>query len=76
MDVNEYVILSNIILRHKYSKGTSCNNKGNGCKWTWETTEHYSKTQNKVKEQFVVRKDMDVIEHERLSKITLIGKLK
>ena len=32
-------------------------------------------TQNKVKEQLVVRKDMDVNEHERLSNITLRHKL-
>jgi hypothetical protein len=34
------------------------------------------KTQIKVKEQFVVRKDIDVNEHERLSNITLRHKLK
>ena len=33
-------------------------------------------TQIKVKEQLVVRKDMDVNEHERLSNITLRYKLK
>jgi hypothetical protein len=33
-------------------------------------------TQIKVKEQLVVRKDMDVKEHERLSNITLRHKLK
>ena len=33
-------------------------------------------TQIKVKEQLVVRKDMDVNEHERLSNITLRHKLK
>ena len=32
--------------------------------------------QKKVKEQLVVRKDMDVNEHERLSNITLRHKLK
>jgi hypothetical protein len=32
-------------------------------------------TQIKVKEQLVVRKDMDVNEHERLSNITLRHKL-
>jgi hypothetical protein len=31
---------------------------------------------HKLKEQFVVRKDMDVNEHERLSNITLRHKLK
>ena len=35
-----------------------------------------TKTQIKVKEQLVVRKDMDVNEHERLSNITLRHKLK
>jgi hypothetical protein len=33
-------------------------------------------TQIKVKEQLVVRKDIDVNEHERLSNITLRHKLK
>jgi hypothetical protein len=33
-------------------------------------------TQIKVKQQLVVRKDMDVNEHERLSTITLRHKLK
>ena len=33
-------------------------------------------TQIKVKEQRVVRKDMDINEHERLSNITLRHKLK
>ena len=36
----------------------------------------YTLTQIKVKEQLVVRKDMDVNEHERLSNITLRHKLK
>ena len=40
-----------------------CSKKGYGCKWT-------------VKEQLVVRKDMDVNEHEILSNITLGNKLK
>ena len=40
------------------------------------TIQHYTKTQIKVKEQLVVRKDMDVNEHERLSNITLRHKLK
>jgi hypothetical protein len=34
------------------------------------------KTQIKVKEQFVVRKNMDVNEHERLSNITLETQIK
>jgi uncharacterized membrane protein len=37
---------------------------------------NYTWTQIKVKKQFVVRKDMDVNEHERLSNITLGHKLK
>ena len=36
------------------------------------TIQRYTWTQIKVKEQFVVRKDMDVNEHERLSNFTLI----
>ena len=55
---------------NKY-KGTPCSKKGYGCKWTWGTIQHYTKTQIKVKGQLVVRKDMDVNEHERLSNITL-----
>ena len=38
--------------------------------------QHYTQTQIKVKEQLVVRKDMDVNEHERLSNITLRHTLK
>ena len=41
-----------------------------------ETIQHYTQTQIKVKKQLVVRKDMDVNEHERLSNITLEHKLK
>ena len=37
---------------------------------------YYTQTQIKVKKQLVVRKDMDVNEHERLSNITLRHKLK
>jgi 2-methylaconitate cis-trans-isomerase PrpF len=37
---------------------------------TRETTQHYTYTQIKVKEQLVLRKDMDVNEHERLPNIT------
>ena len=36
----------------------------------------YTQTQIKVKEQLVVRQDMDVNEHERLFNITLRHKLK
>jgi len=39
-------------------------------------SQHYTQTQIKVKKQLVVRKDMDVNEHERLSNITLRHKLK
>ena len=41
-----------------------------------ETIQPYTQTQIKLKEQFVVRKDIDVNEHERLSNITLRLKLK
>ena len=41
-----------------------------------ETTQHYTQTQVKVKEQLVVRKDMDLNEHERLSNITLRHQVK
>ena len=41
-----------------------------------ETIKHYTQTQIKVNEQLVVRKDMDVNEHERLFNITLGHKLK
>ena len=37
---------------------------------------HYTQTQIKVKEQLVVRKDMDVNEHERLSNLTLKTQIK
>ena len=60
----------------KSSKGTACSKKGYGCKYTWETIQHYTLTQNQVKEQLVVRKDMDVNKHERLSNITLWHKIK
>jgi hypothetical protein len=39
-------------------------------KRTWKPIIVYTWTQIKVKEQLVVRKDMDVNEHERLSNIT------
>jgi hypothetical protein len=50
--------------------------KGYGCKWKWETIQFYTWTQIKVKEQLLVRKDMDVNEHERLTNITLRYKIK
>ena len=40
------------------------------------TIQHYTWTQIKVKDLLVVRKDMDVNNHERLSNITLRHKLK
>ena len=46
------------------------------CKGTAILHNFTLKTQIKVKEQLVVRKDMDVNEHERLSNITLRHKLK
>ena len=68
--------LSNITLGHKFSKGTACSKKGYGCRWTWETNQHYTRTQIQVKEQLVVRKDVDVNEHERLSNIIAGHKFK
>ena len=59
-----------------WSKGTACSKKEYGCKWTWETIQHYTRTQIQKKEQLVVRKNMDVNEHERLSNIILGHKLK
>jgi hypothetical protein len=41
-----------------------------------ETIQHYTSTQIKMKEQLIVRKDMDVNEHEKPSNITLRHKLK
>ena len=58
------------------SKETACNTIGNAYKWTRKTTQHYTYTQMKVKEQLVVRKAIDVNEHESLSNITLRYKLK
>ena len=52
------------------SNGTDCSKKEYGCDWTWETIQHYTQTQIEVKEQFVVRQNMDVNEHERLSNVT------
>jgi len=34
-----------------YCKGTACNRKGYGCKWTWETVKHNTWTQIIVREQ-------------------------
>ena len=41
-----------------------------------ETIQHYTYTQIKVEEQLVVRNDMDINEHERLSNIALRHRLK
>ena len=41
-----------------------------------KTIQHYTQTQIKVKEELVVRNDMDVDEHDRLSNITVRHKLK
>ena len=41
-----------------------------------ERLSNFTLRQIKVKEQFVVRKDMNVNEHERLSNLTLRHKLK
>ena len=77
MDVNEHERLyQTLYLDTNWSKGTACSKKEYGCKWTWETIQHYTRTQIQVKEQLVVRKDMDVNEHERLSNITLGHKFK
>jgi hypothetical protein len=53
------------------SKETACSKKSYGSKWTRETNRHYTLTSIKVKKQLVVRNHMDLIEHERLSHITL-----
>jgi hypothetical protein len=58
------------------SKATACSKKGYGCKWTWKTIQHYTRTHIQVKEQLVVRQDMDVNEHERLSNNILGHKFK
>ena len=52
------------------SNGTAGSKKEYGCDWTWETIQHYTQTQIEVKEQFIVRQNMDVNEHERLSNVT------
>ena len=60
-------------LNTNQSKGIACSNKVNEHEILSYAT---LKTQIKVKEQFIVRKDMDVNEHERLTNITLGHKLK
>jgi hypothetical protein len=73
MNIRDYPTLH---LYTNQSKGTAGIKKGYGCKWTWGTTQHYTYTQIKVKEQLVLRKDMDVNVHEGLPNITLIHKSK
>jgi hypothetical protein len=65
-----------LYLHTNESRGTACGNKEYGCKWTRETTQHYTWTQFKAKDQLVVIKNMDVNEHESLPNITLGHKLK
>jgi hypothetical protein len=57
-------------------KGAACNKKGYGCRWKWDTIEHFTKTQIRLKEQLVVRNDMGVDDHKTLSNITLRHKNK
>ena len=45
-------------------------------KRTWETIQHYIQTLIEVKQQLVIRKNMDVYEHERLYNITFRNRLK
>ena len=48
MNMRDYPTLH---LDTNWSKGTACSKKGYGCKWTWDTIQHYTQTQTKVKEQ-------------------------
>jgi hypothetical protein len=73
MNKRDYLTLH---LDRTYSKGTYCSKKGFRCKWKREAVKHYTYIQIKVKEQRVVRKDLDVNEKERLSNITHRHKLK
>ena len=54
---------------------TTLHSDTNWSQETWETIQHYTHTQIEVKEQLVVRKNMDVTEHERLYNITLRHRL-
>jgi hypothetical protein len=47
-----------------WSERIACSKKEYGCKWRWETIQHYTQTQIEVKE------------HERLYNITLRHRLK
>jgi hypothetical protein len=68
MNMTDYPSLH---LYTNYSKGTACSKKGYWCRWTWLTIRHYTYTQIIVKEQLVVRKDIDLDEHDWLFNITL-----
>ena len=59
-----------------WSKATACSKKEYGCDWIWKTIQHYTQTQIEVKQQLVVKKNMDVTKHERLSNITVRHRLK
>jgi len=39
MDMRDY---STLHLDIQSSKGTACSKKRYGCKWTWETIQHYT----------------------------------
>jgi hypothetical protein len=47
--ITVYIISPRILF--SCSKGTACNRKGYGCKWTWETIKHNTWTQIIVREQ-------------------------
>jgi phage-related minor tail protein len=55
---------------------TTLHSETDWSKGTWETIQHYTKTQIEVMEQLVVRTNMDVTEHEGLYNITLRHRLK
>jgi hypothetical protein len=42
MGVNENENYRPLHLDTNLSKGTVCSKKGYGCKWTWDTIEHYT----------------------------------
>jgi hypothetical protein len=67
---------STLHLDTHYSKGTACSKKWYEFKWTGETIQHYTWTHIKVKEQLVVRNDMNLNEQKRLFNITLRHTLK
>jgi hypothetical protein len=81
MDVTKHERLSNITLRHRLKSMnmrdyTTLHSDTDWSQGTWETIQHYTQTQIEVKEQLVVRQNMDVTKHERLSNITLRHRLK